>query len=452
MPEREVRYCTAEDGVRIAYCVEGEGNTTILALPVFNETFSLDHLMPVYKQFYRDLGAGRRVIRFDWRGTGLSDIVSLANELAELDRDMEAVVRSAGAEKYVLWSSTTTGPSAIRFAANHPDLVSHLILYGTYAATADAFSESLVAGLVALAAADWHMASQAIADMNGRKEFPEEAGQLGEWYYRSFSSERFLSRAQATREIDAGALLPDVHTPTLVLHRIADPTVPLSAGQKLAAGIPGARFVPLEGQGHLFCLGEYSAILTAVDAFLADRVRGPAEIPEALSSAFRTVLFTDLVGHTEMMQRLGDEQGRALLREHERITREVLKEHGGTEVKTMGDGFMASFGSVTKAVQCAVALQKAFDVADLGGHDHAPLRVRVGINAGEPIAEDGDLFGSTVILAARVAAQAGAGEILIPEPVRHLLAGKEFLFSDRGDVALKGFEDPVRLYEVRWRD
>src|SRR3990172_1875879 len=128
MPEREVRYCTTDDGVRIAYCVEGEGNTTILALPVFNETFSFDHLMPVYKQFYRDLGAGRRVIRFDWRNTGLSDMVPEAEGLAGTDRDIEAVARSAGAEKYVLWSSTTTGPFGIQFAANHPGLVSHLIL------------------------------------------------------------------------------------------------------------------------------------------------------------------------------------------------------------------------------------------------------------------------------------------------------------------------------------
>jgi class 3 adenylate cyclase len=135
------------------------------------------------------------------------------------------------------------------------------------------------------------------------------------------------------------------------------------------------------------------------------------------------------------------------LREHEGITRNVLKQHGGTEVKTMGDGFMASFGSVTKAVECAVALQRAF--AEREGE---PLSVRVGLNAGEPIEEDGDLFGSTVIMASRVAAQAGAGEILIPEPLRHLLSGKSYVYADRGEVMLKGFEDAVRLYEVRWRE
>jgi adenylate cyclase len=158
------------------------------------------------------------------------------------------------------------------------------------------------------------------------------------------------------------------------------------------------------------------------------------------------------------MRRLGDAKGRDVLREHERITREVLKEFGGAEVKTMGDGFMASFGSVTKAMDCAIALQRAF-AGDLtpvpspsSGEGSMKLNVRIGLNAGEPIEEDGDLFGSTVIMASRVAAQAGAGEILIPEPLRHLLSGKSYVYADRGEVMLKGFEDAVRLYEVRWRE
>jgi class 3 adenylate cyclase len=160
-----------------------------------------------------------------------------------------------------------------------------------------------------------------------------------------------------------------------------------------------------------------------------------------------------------MMSRLGDERGREVLREHERITREVLKAHGGTEVKTMGDGFMASFGSVTKAVECAVALQRAMgaltpDPSPEAGEGQSvlPLKVRIGLNAGEPIEEDGDLFGATVILASRIAAKAEGGEILVADTVRGLCSGKGFLFSDRGEFVAKGFEEPVRVYEVRWRD
>ncbi|MCH7616712.1 MAG: adenylate/guanylate cyclase domain-containing protein, partial [Chloroflexi bacterium] len=152
--------------------------------------------------------------------------------------------------------------------------------------------------------------------------------------------------------------------------------------------------------------------------------------------------------HTEMMSRLGDERGRDVLREHETITRDVLKQHAGTEVKTMGDGFMASFSSVTKAVECSIALQRAF--AERKSDE--PLNVRVGLNAGEPIEEDGDLFGATVILASRIAAKADGGEILVADTIRGLCSGKGFLFADRGEFVAKGFEEPVRLYEVRWRD
>jgi class 3 adenylate cyclase len=168
------------------------------------------------------------------------------------------------------------------------------------------------------------------------------------------------------------------------------------------------------------------------------------------AGASRTIVYTDIVGNTDMLQRLGDHAWRAVLRDHERITRDLLAAHGGTEVKTMGDGFMASFGSVTSAMECAIALQRAF-----AAHTESmpePLHVRVGLNAGEPIEEDGDLFGATVIMASRIAAKAGAGEILIPEPLRHLLTGKSYVYADRGETMLKGFEDAVRLYEVRWRE
>jgi len=148
-----------------------------------------------------------------------------------------------------------------------------------------------------------------------------------------------------------------------------------------------------------------------------------------------------------MMQRLGDERGR-VLREHERITRAALDAHGGVEVKTMGDGFLGAFSSAVRAVECAAALQRAFAAhAESGGE---PLRLRVGINAGEPIAEDDDLFGAAVILASRIAAQARGGEVLVADVVRQLVAGKSFLFAERGATNLAGFPEPVRTWELLW--
>jgi len=137
-----------------------------------------------------------------------------------------------------------------------------------------------------------------------------------------------------------------------------------------------------------------------------------------------------------------------VLRAHERIVREALRAHGGSEVKALGDGFMASFSSATGALECAIAVQRAF--AQHNESAGEPIRVRIGLNAGEPIAEEADLFGTAVNLAARIAAQAAGGEILVANVVRELAAGKGFLFADRGEVALRGFEDPVRLYQVRW--
>src|SRR3990172_7131151 len=199
-------------------------------------------------------------------------------------------------------------------------------------------------------------------------------------------------------------------------------------------------------------MGDSQAIADAVIAFLDEGREAPAE-PAAAAPAgdtVRTILFTALAGPPAMMRRRGDAGGRDVLRDHERVTRAVLKAHAGAEVKTMGDGFMVSFGSITKAVECAIALQRAF--AERNESAAEPLHVRVGLNAGQPIEDEGDLFGETVILAARIAAQAEGGEIMASLAVRELCAGKGFLFADRGELALRGFEDPVRLYQVRWRE
>jgi adenylate cyclase len=231
--------------------------------------------------------------------------------------------------------------------------------------------------------------------------------------------------------------------PTLVLHARDDRQFALENSREVAALIRGARLVSIDGDGAYLPMWHEELLRQLRSFFNQSRT---VEEPAPGRSPFRTILFTDLVGHAEMMSRLGDAKGRDVLREHERITRDVLKANGGAEVKTMGDGFMASFGSVTKAVECAVALQRAF--AEREGE---PLNARVGLNAGEPIEEDGDLFGATVILASRIAAKAVGGEILVADTVRGLCSGKGFLFSDRGEFVAKGFEEPVRVYEVSWR-
>jgi class 3 adenylate cyclase/pimeloyl-ACP methyl ester carboxylesterase len=453
MPEREVRYCTTEDGVRIAYCVDGEGPPLVLT-PFLVESFGLEHLVPEYEEFSRRLKEVVTLVRYDMRGVGLSqpDIEDVS--LKALTRDLEAVVGATGLKRFTLLSRGRYGPVGIRYAAKHQGQVQALILYCTYSRGRDVIREEAGRSLGQLARADWSLGSRAIADLSSRREFGEAGLAFARWYRESTSGETCARLFESWMEVDVSKDLAEIACPALVVHPRDDPAWRLALGQQLAASIPGARLVSVAGGFHAAAFVHARDTVKIIHDFIVETVR-PKKHPKAAkqASSFRSVLFTDIVGHTEMMQRLGDEQGRAVLREHERITREVLRDHSGTEVKTMGDGFMASFGSVTRAVECAVALQKAFAAWNVQGeHAGSPLQIRVGLNAGEPIAEEGDLFGATVILASRIADQAGAGEILVPDPVRHLLAGKEFLFSDRGDVVLKGFEDPVRLYEVRWRE
>jgi class 3 adenylate cyclase len=234
-----------------------------------------------------------------------------------------------------------------------------------------------------------------------------------------------------------------------VLHRRQFPLLDVAIARGLASRIPNARLVVLEGASAAPWIGDMEAAATAIDEFLDEGEEATAQA-EPAAGAFRTVLFTDVEGSTVLTQRLGDAKARDVLRTHERIVREALKAHGGSEVKTMGDGFMASFSSATRALECAIATQRAF--AEHNESAEESIRVRIGLNAGEPIAEEEDLFGTAVILAARIAAKAEGGQIVASDVVRQLVAGKGFLFADRGDVALRGFEDPVRLFEVRWQD
>jgi class 3 adenylate cyclase/pimeloyl-ACP methyl ester carboxylesterase len=447
--EREVRFCTTEDGVRIAYSVEGDG-PPLLICPFFNESFALEHLVPEHQHFMRRLGEGRTLIRFDWSGTGLSQRDPPSYTIDNGANEVEAVIRAAKVRHVSIWSPSNMRNVAV-FTVKHPQLARRLIIYGSANLDPHAgFPPDVLAAFTQLAQGNWDMASHMFADLYARSEFPEVAARIGEWYRQSTTGKE-MSRLFGDRSgVDVRSLLSKIQCPTLILHRVDDPLYSFDYARSLASLIPDARLVPLQGSVWAFFLQDSQSILDAVNSFLDEDPETRARYvqrrhAEPGLATLRTVLFTDLVGHTEMMSRLGDERGRAVLREHERITREVLKANGGTEVKTMGDGFMASFGSVTRAVQCAVALQRAF--ADREGE---PLNVRVGLNAGEPIEEDGDLFGATVILASRLAAKADGGEILVADTVRGLCSGKGFLFADRGEFVAKGFEEPVRVYEVSW--
>jgi class 3 adenylate cyclase len=274
---------------------------------------------------------------------------------------------------------------------------------------------------------------------------PEDA----RWFAR-------LQRATTTAEIAAGILeslytwdvtelLPTLRVPTLVIQRRGDKAFSPRHARMLAAGIPEARLVLLDGDQHAPSRGNVEELAHEIVSFLNEGMAADTGEDGHGDSFVRTILFTDLEAHTQLMSRLGDDKGRDLLREHERRTREALRAHGGSEVKSMGDGFMASFGSAQRALDCARAIEAAFAEPVLG----ETLKVRIGVNAGEPVAEDDDLFGASVIAAARIASKASGGQVLVADVVRQLVAGKGFLFHDTGEHDLKGLEEPVRLWELR---
>jgi len=448
----DVRYCTTEDGVQIAYSRVGEGPPLIRVLGWFTHLeYELNTNM--WGGYRKTLAERYTTVVYDGRGSGLSDRDAARISRQGFFKDLQAVIDTTGFDRVALFGISQGGSVAIRYALDNPERVSHLALYGTFARPP--MDKEEVRTRMSLMRQGWG------SDLPAHRQFftslfmpdnptPDDLRAFNELQRISAEPDAAAAiLAASAPDPDLFEQLKDVTTPTLVMHRRGDAIAPFEEGRAIASKIPGARFLALEGSNHTLTASEAGVWETMANA--VDELIQPDAAPRKTRepSTFRTVLFTDIVGHTEMMSRLGDEAGRDVLREHERITRDVLKANGGTEVKTMGDGFMASFGSITRAVECAIAFQKAFDEHNRSAQE--PLRVRVGLNAGEPIEEDGDLFGATVILAARIAAKADGGEILVSDVVRGLCSGKGFLFADRGDFVAKGFEEPVHLYEISWR-
>ena len=460
MQQQPIHFARASDGVTIAYTTHGTG-MPLLVTPGWVSHLEMDLENPRYVQFLEGLAdqRKRRLVRFDFRGTGLSDreVTSLSNE--DRARDFEAIVDHLGLDKVAIFSWSMSGPAAIIYAATHPEKVSHLILYATYARSFETGREALGRALVDLIRADWRIGSRAIVDFvypHGKREMPEDFTA----YTRAAASGEVAASLleEAFFQTDIRQYLDRLTMPTLVLHRRDDQAFPMAAGRELASLLPHAHFIPLPGEVHIPYDGNTAAILDAVSDFLSagDHHAAATAADEHAhehaqpTGGLQTILFTDMEGSTGFTQRLGDAQAQELVRLHNSIVREALHTHSGAEVKHTGDGIMATFNSTTRAIDCAIAIERACD-EHARDHPTSPFQVRIGLNAGEPVTEEDDLFGTAVQLASRVCTHASPGQILASNVVRELAAGKRFLWSDQGNVALRGFEDPVRIFEVKWR-
>jgi class 3 adenylate cyclase len=442
--EPRIQYAKTADGVSIAFWTLGEGVPYVQMPSVPFSHIELEWQDAGTRRWYERLAEKRKLVRYDGRGSGLSDRDVADYSVDAQMLDLEAVVQRLGMERFVLASALTSAVIAIAYAARHPEAVSRLLLWCPWGSNPRSRAKRALRE-----AGEWELYTEAVAHDAYGWSVGDEAHRYAAYMRECTTPEVVRAHFDVLGRFNVAAVLSQVKSPALILQRRRQTLLTgLDIAKVFASGIPDARLVLLEGESVAPWEGDMEAVLAATDDFLGEGEPAQARAEPVAAGGFCTILFTDVEGSTALTQRLGDTKAREVLRNHERIVREALKAHGGAEVKVMGDGFMASFSSATRALECAVAMQRAF--AQHNESAGEAIRVRIGLNAGEPIAEDADLFGTAVNMAARIAAQAGGGETLASDVVRQLVAGKGFLFADRGEVALRGFEDPVRLYEVRW--
>jgi pimeloyl-ACP methyl ester carboxylesterase/tetratricopeptide (TPR) repeat protein len=433
-----VRYARSGE-LNIAYQVTGEGATDIVLVPGFISHLQKDWDDPRHAHFLDRLGTLGRLIRFDKRGTGLSDRPGGLPDLETRMDDVRAVMDSAGSERAVLFGYSEGGPMSILFAATYPDRVSALVVYGSYARRMRADDYPWAAKEEdRLAYADeierewgWE------ADLRNTCPNADEA--MARWWG---DRARAAASPGAARDlilmntyIDVRDVLSAVHVPTLVLHRRHDPDAQFEGGRYMAEHIAGATFVELPGTDHFVAM-DPDQILDEVEEFLTG-----ARPPQRSHRVLKTILISDLVGSTKRAAELGDSAWADLLARHNEVVRSELLRYDGEEVDTTGDGIVALFDGPARAIRCGLEIHERLD--PLG------LSLRVGIHTGEIERRGEDVRGIAVHQAARVCAEAGAGEVFVSATTRDLVEGSGLIFEDRGERVLKGIPEPRRLFAAR---
>jgi class 3 adenylate cyclase len=437
----DTRYARAGD-VHIAYQVVGDGPIDVVYVPP--QLQQLEHLWvePRVAAFFERIARFSRLILLDRRGTGLSDPMFTPTTLEDQMEDVTAVLDAVGSEQAALFAQSEGAPMAMLYAATHPERTRALVLY---------------AGMARMTGAPGYEWPGTPEDRQRRiDEFfaswgkgarfeaiaPSAAGDvaLRRWFAKlerlsaSPGSLRLLfDIAGAT---DVRDVLPSIAVPTLVLHRRDDEAIDIRHSRYLAEHIPGARYVELEGRDNLIVVGDSERIVAEVERFLTG-THTPPEPDRVLA----TVMFTDIVGSTETAARLGDRAWRELLARHDELSRAQLDRFRGRTVKSLGDGFLATFDGPARAIRCAIELRDA--IRELG------VELRAGLHTGEFEAIGEDVGGLAVHIGARVGALAAPDEVLVSNTVKDLVVGSGIDFADRGEHALKGVPGTWRLWAAQ---
>jgi class 3 adenylate cyclase len=429
----KTQYAKSGD-VRIAYQVVGEGPFDLVFVPGFISNLDAAWEEPYRARVWTRLAAFARLIMFDKRGTGLSDRTVGVPTLEERMDDVRAVMDAVGSQQAALFGISEGGAMSVLFAATYPERTRALVLYGAYGH----FSSWVVPPNMIDAAMDrmeknWgtgeslRLFAPSVASDETFKLSWARFERLGA------SPSAVVALMRMNSEIDVRPILPSIRVPTFIIHRQGDVRVNVEAGRFMARQIPNAKYLELPGSDHLLWTGETERVLDEVEEFLTGS-RSAIDSDRVLA----TVLFTDIVNSTKRAETIGDRAWHDVLDRHNALVRREISRHRGHEVRTMGDGFLATFDGPARSIRCALAINEGVEA--LG------LQVRAGLHTGEVEMADDDLSGIAVHIASRVATMAKPGQVLVSNTVRDLVAGSNIRFHDEGSHSLKGLTESVRLF------
>ncbi len=438
----ETRYALADD-VHIAYQVLGTGPVDLVLADQWFSHMEAQWDVPPMAELRRRLSAFSRLILFDKRGIGLSDPVPIKALplIEEWIDDVRAVLDAVGSTRAALVTNIGGAIPSLVCAAALTDRLSALVIvdgFARFTAAADypigASEDDKEVALAGIEAGHGRglmidiFAPSVSADAALRRLF-------GRYERQSASPGSAAAMVRLLYETDARDVLPTIRVPTLVMHHSGAEHLPLALGRYIADHVPGAKFIALPGADSLMWAGDQELIVAEIQEF----VTGVRPTPEP-NRVLATVLFTDIVDSTARAAQLGDRRWRQLLAEHDRVVRDALDRGGGREIKTTGDGFLATFDGPARAVRSALAIRHALENIDIA--------IRAGLHTGEIERLPNDIAGVGVHIGSRVAALAGPGEVLVSSTVKDLVAGSGITFEDRGTHTLKGIPDEWRLYAV----
>jgi class 3 adenylate cyclase len=437
----ETRFAKAGE-LSIAYQVIGDGDVDVILVPQWLSNIEQYWDHPAAAYFMRRLASFSRLILFDKRGTGLSDPVPSTQTLEERMDDVLAVMDAAGSERAVLLGPSEGGPMAALFAATYPDRCISLILYGACARwlRTDDYPEGRPAEIAAAYGRHWIEGWGSGASLRVLAPSLSRDEQFRQWWGRF---ERHSVRPgmvapifETINRLDVRDVLPAIRVPTLVLHRRDDRLIDVANARYLAEHIPGARYVELDGEDHIYFAGDADTLLDEIEEFVTGS-RGVHDPDRVLT----TVMFTDIVGSTQHAARLGDRRWHDLIADHDQLIGNQIAAYRGRTIRSTGDGVFAAFDGPARAIRCALAVVQA-------SARRLDVDIRAGLHTGECELAGNDLAGVTVHIGARIADLAGPSQVLVSGTVRDLVVGSTIAFEFRGIESLAGVPGEWRLFAV----